>query len=608
MKRNQKIYSLIYLLIFAFPLQAEDLTLVVKGIGDSKANAIIDAQRNALRTSYGEYVSTNLTTLNNQLTKNENVNLVSGTIKDFKVISESENDFAVPPIIEVLMEVTVNKGKLVSFAKAIGDNVEIQGSLFGAEIRQQEINKNNEAIAMDHLAKKAETMSAFFDYEISVESPKRNPVNEDDYFIYSSLSLTTNQNYRNLTVTVLDTISQIAMRPDEIKKYEELGTPYYRLDIIDIKNPICSVLNNSFLDLNIWKNYNNSAVIAEKDNPTGFWVNKRLGKYGDPELTGLATPNITIERLRDRLDNDEYWLERKDKSDITQQKGVAIETNFAKYADVICNYGKVNRFYLRAKESFLSLQNIRQQIEKSIVAYEVSRKTRTDSKFIFPFSLSLANIGLDSSLRPLSGSEDDKKDIIDPDNLMLKERILKRQTDDDKKKVSDECVDELWPHGTIDICYKDTDYTEFAKDVSRIFAFDGYRPAVRMGYYEAGGFFSDPEFYSPLTNTEINSICQSRVINGGYTSGDAKKVCGDVSKGSRNRNYSSFLAIKSQANPVFAYMNFTGLLEDQSKYGMFFVFPDGYEFSVLKFEDVVDREKLSTITGYVVDPDKLTKR
>ena len=605
MKRNQKIYLLIFLLIFAFPLQAEDLTLVVKGIGDSKANAIIDAQRNALRTSYGEYVSTNLTTLNNQLTKNENVNLVSGTIKDFKVISESENDFAVPPIIEVLMEVTVNKGKLVSFAKAIGDNVEIQGSLFGAEIRQQEINKNNEAIAMDHLAKKAETMSAFFDYEISVESPKRSPVNEDDYFIYSSLSLTTNQNYRNLTMTVLDTISQIAMRPDEMKKYEELGTPYYRLDIIDIKNPICSVLNNSFLDMDIWENYNRPAVIAEKDNPTGYWVNKRLGKYGDPELTGLARPGITIERLRDRLNNDEYWLERKDKSDITQQKGVAIETNFAKYADVICNYGKVNRFYLRAKESFLSLQNIRQQIEKSIVAYEVSRKTRTDSKFIFPFSLSLANIGLESSLWPLSGSEDDKKDIIDPDNLMLKERILKRQTDEDKKKVSDECVDELWPHGTIDICYKDTDYTEFAKDVSRIFAFDGYRPAVRMGYYEAGGFFSDPKFYSPLTATEKNSICQSRLsrrISGGYTSADVKKSCED--KRTRIRG----LAINSQVNPVFAYMNWTGLFEDQSKFGMFFVFPHGHEFSVLKFEDVVDREKLSTITGYVVDPDKLTKR
>ena len=605
MKKNQKIYSLIFLLIFAFPLQAEDVTLVVAGIGDSKANAIIDAQRNALRTSYGEYVSTNLTTLNNQLTKNENVNLVSGTIKDFKVISESENDFAVPPIIEVLMEVTVNKGKLVSFAKAIGDNVEIQGSLFGAEIRQQEINKNNEAVAMDHLAKKAETMSAFFDYEISVESPKRSPVNEDDYYIYSSMSLTTNQNYRNLTVTVLDTISQIAMRPDEMKKYEELGTPYYRLDIIDIKNPICSVLNKSFLGMGIWGNYNNSLVIAEKDNPTGYWVNKRLGKYGDPELTGLATPNITIERIRDRLNNDEYWLKRKDKSDITKQKGVAIETNFAGYADVICNYGKVNRLYLRTKESFLSFQKIRQQIEKSIVAYEVSRKTRTDSKFIFPFSLSLAKIGMDNmdSSYNLSSHESDNKDIVDPDHLILKERILKRQTDEDKKKVSDECVDELWPHGTIDICYTDTDYTEYAKDVSRIFAFDGYRPALRLGYYEAGGFFSDPEFYSPLTRIERDSICQSRMTKDGYTLGEAKERCDKAIKRGRGE------VIKSQVNPVFAYFGKTkDNFEDQSKFGMFFIFPDGYEFSVLKFEDVVDKEKLSTITGYEVDPDKLTKR
>ena len=119
----------------SFDILSDDVTLVVKGIGDSKATAIIDAQRNALRASYGEFVSNNLTTLDNELTKNETVNLVSGTIQDSKLLSESKDDFSIPPIIEVLMKITVNKGKLVSFAKAIGDNVEIQGSLFGAEIK-----------------------------------------------------------------------------------------------------------------------------------------------------------------------------------------------------------------------------------------------------------------------------------------------------------------------------------------------------------------------------------------------------------------------------------------------------------------------------------------
>ncbi len=103
----------------SFDILSDDVTLVVKGIGDSKATAIIDAQRNALRASYGEFVSNNLTTLDNELTKNETVNLVSGTIQDSKLLSESEDDFSVPPIIEVLMKITVNKGKLVSFAKAI---------------------------------------------------------------------------------------------------------------------------------------------------------------------------------------------------------------------------------------------------------------------------------------------------------------------------------------------------------------------------------------------------------------------------------------------------------------------------------------------------------
>ena len=127
------LYFLLLGLLLAPPTNADDVSLTVTGVGDNKTNAVIDAQRNALRISYGEFVSSNLTTLNNQLTKAENVNLVSGTITASKLISESVDDFTIPPMTEVLMKIKVNKGKLVSFAKAIGDDVEIQGSLFGAE-------------------------------------------------------------------------------------------------------------------------------------------------------------------------------------------------------------------------------------------------------------------------------------------------------------------------------------------------------------------------------------------------------------------------------------------------------------------------------------------
>ena len=590
----------------SFDILSDDVTLVVKGIGDSKATAIIDAQRNALRASYGEFVSNNLTTLDNELTKNETVNLVSGTIQDSKLLSESEDDFSVPPIIEVLMKITVNKGKLVSFAKAIGDNVEIQGSLFGAEIKQQEINKNNELTAMEHLAKKAETMSTFFDYEITVQSPKRSAVIQDEYFIYSSMSLTTNQNYRNLTSTVLNTISQIAMKPDEIEKYKELGTPFYRLDVINIQNPICYRLRA--LDMDMWKNYNQ---VAEEDiqDPGPFM--SKLMKAGDPELTGWVNTAKTLDQVRYKLENSDYlfdydWKDRKDKSDITKQRGVTIITN--KYysgdlAEILCNAGKVDRFYLRSKDSYRNFEKIRQQVEKSIVRYEVSRKTTTDSKLIFPFSFTQPSEG-EIGNPPFKYLENSAGNIFhDEKSLMLKERVLERQTEEDKNKVSNKCVDELWPMGEITICYKDTEYTEFAKDVTRMYDYHVYRPTLRVGYYDDGGWFNDPRFFSPLTVDDLNSICQSRTVQVEYSKQEAKDFC-EKKNHTRPMTYTSML---SRMSPVFLYyQDRSGIQTDKS--GLFFIFPQEHNFSVLNYEDVVDTQKLSAITGYVVDPDKLTKR
>ena len=553
MNKNKKIFTLIFLLIFALPPQAEEVTLIVEGIGDSKANAIIDAQRNALRTSYGEFVSTNLTTLNNQLTKNENVNLVSGTVKDFKVISESENDFAIPPIVEVLMSVTVNKGKLVSFAKAIGDNVEIQGSLFGAEIRQQEINKNNEVIAMDHLAKKAETMSAFFDYEISVESPKRSPVNEDDYFIYSFLYLKTNKNYRNLTSTVLDTISQVAMKPSEVEKYDELGTPYYGLVIWDIDR-VKPLKRNS-------------------------WEDKQCNSARDFEES-------------------------------------------ARY----CSYkGEMKLFFMRTKESFLAFEKIRQQIEKSIVRYEVSRKTRTDSRLLYPFRFQTERgetafeklmytpgvgkgMGFFSGYTQWGNVGGAHWGGVDRNSEMLREWVVQRAMEIDKENINVECsgkpFDGEESKRVIDICYKDTEFSSNAKDLERMYgSYSGYivrngdsfyiggspPELMYMGYFKSGFFGTD--FIKSSKGTTEGSISE-------------KRDTGTVSS-------------SSTIHPVFAYGfdeedNGTprpgATFESLQKFGVFISLPDNFKFSTLVFEDLIKKEQLSTITGYVVDPDKPTKR
>ncbi len=80
LKTKSLLYFLLLGLLLAPPTNADDVSLTVTGVGDNKTNAVIDAQRNALRISYGEFVSSNLTTLNNQLTKAENVNLVGSKL------------------------------------------------------------------------------------------------------------------------------------------------------------------------------------------------------------------------------------------------------------------------------------------------------------------------------------------------------------------------------------------------------------------------------------------------------------------------------------------------------------------------------------------------
>ena len=337
------------------------------------------------------------------------------------------------------------------------------------------------------------------------------------------------------------------------------------------------------------------------------------GEY--PELTDWNNTAMTLDQVKSTLENSDYlfdydWKNRKDKSDITKQRGVTVEINSFNHAQITCNAGKVDRFYLRSKDSYRNFEKIRQQVEKSIVRYEVSRKTRTDSKLIFPFSFTRSSIG-EIGDPPFKYLENSAGNIFhDEKSLMLKERVLERQTEEDKNKVSNKCVDELWPMGEITICYKDTEYTEFAKDVTRMYDYHNYRPTLRVGYYDDGGWFNDPRFFSPLTVDDLNSICQSRTIQAEYTKEQAEDFCEKDNSPPAKRRRSrpvTFPVMLSRMSPVFLYyQDRSGIQTDKS--GLFFIFPQEHNFSVLNYEDVVDTQKLSAITGYVVDPDKLTKR
>lgn len=282
---SKNIIILISYFFLVLPAAAEDINLTVTGVGSTKADAIIDAQRNALRISYGEFISSNISVVNNELVKNENVNLVNGTIKNFKVVSVSENTFTDPPILEVLIDVTTSRESLMAFSKSIGIDVEVAGSLFGAQIKLQKINQKNESIAMEHLLKRVQFANNLFDYKLEVNDPKIYKAKKwqryDGYgrgmdpYCYSYQSKTrgwqedcdvskfdgykgteerygvdvyspliANDNYLNLRHSIINTLESIQMSEKEKNDYLNINKPYFLIHIMLDKEGDCAYTLN----------------------------------------------------------------------------------------------------------------------------------------------------------------------------------------------------------------------------------------------------------------------------------------------------------------------------------------------------------------------------
>ena len=257
--------SLLFLLVVA-PIFADDIKLTVTGFGDNKANAILDAQRNALRYSYGEFISSDITVLNNELKKDEIVNLVSGTIKNFKVLSSTDVFYANEKFIEVLLEVETSQEDLIAFSKSIGVDASISGSLFGAQVKLQKINAKNESVAIEHLLKLVKSIDDVFDYKLKVFDPKiyknsnwmfngknyysrygddrsqldANRGAEDKYSITIYTPLILNDNYIVLREAIINTLQSIRMSGKEQTEYSKYEKPYYSIDILIDREGDCA--------------------------------------------------------------------------------------------------------------------------------------------------------------------------------------------------------------------------------------------------------------------------------------------------------------------------------------------------------------------------------
>lgn len=213
----------------AFAQDDQTVTLTVSGQGGTLEDAKQNALRSAIEQAFGAFISSKTEILNDELVKDEIVMISNGNIQDFEIISEIQipdgGGYATS------LKTTVSVTKLTSFVESKGVEVEFQGGLFGANIRQQKLNEEAEYKAILNMVNVLyEILGKSLDYSVEVSEPVA--YGEDFQLVYS-VTVNPNDNYDLFLDYFTKTISSIAMSESEIESYEKLNKPTFALLLTD---------------------------------------------------------------------------------------------------------------------------------------------------------------------------------------------------------------------------------------------------------------------------------------------------------------------------------------------------------------------------------------
>lgn len=226
--------------------QPKDVVLVVTGDGTSKELATNNALRSAVEQAFGVFVSANTEILNDELVRDEIATITSGNIKSFKELSAEK---APSGDWFVSLQAEVSIGNLVSYAKSHGSSAEFAGNTFAANLRMRELNKQNEAVALENLVSYVKKMSPqMFDFILTpIEDPKY--CKEFDAYVFSiGVEVRANEASDNVYRTILNVLESLQLTTNERMNYLTVNESYSTCAILynDYKSDAIRLISTSF--------------------------------------------------------------------------------------------------------------------------------------------------------------------------------------------------------------------------------------------------------------------------------------------------------------------------------------------------------------------------
>lgn len=210
---------------FAKDGEIKDVTLVTNGSGKTKQEAVNYALRSALEQTFGTFVSTNTSIVNDKLTKDEIVSISTGNIKNYKELSSATlptGQFA------VVVQSTISLSKLTTYAKSHGSSCELAGATFAQNMKLRELNKQNEIKVINNLKRQLKEIEKnLFDVSITAETPRKS---NENYAIPITLNIKGCENTDACMNLILSTFKNISLSSSEREDYEKTGEKYWPLE------------------------------------------------------------------------------------------------------------------------------------------------------------------------------------------------------------------------------------------------------------------------------------------------------------------------------------------------------------------------------------------
>lgn len=208
----------------------KEVTLTVVGTGNAKEEATRNALRSALEQTYGAFVSSNTTVINDELVQDAVSTITNNCVKSYKELSAKSlpnGSWC------VTLQATVSISGLVSYAQSKGSSVEFAGNTFGMNMKIRELNKQNELKAMCNLIIQLISLGNLFDYELTMGEPQEPSAGYDQscYICHATVSLRFNDNTRAFNELAYQVLSDLSLSKAEINEFEQTNTPYYIVEL-----------------------------------------------------------------------------------------------------------------------------------------------------------------------------------------------------------------------------------------------------------------------------------------------------------------------------------------------------------------------------------------